>query len=117
MRMVARLLAGVVAAEHVYILIIEMFAWTTPRARRTFGTTAEFAAQTRTMAANQGLYNGFLAAGLIFALALGSHAFILYFLGCVIVAGIYGGYTVKPAIYVVQALPAALAFTATLLGH
>ncbi|MFL5305797.1 MAG: DUF1304 domain-containing protein [Polyangia bacterium] len=117
MRLVARVLAGIVAAEHLYILILEMFAWTTPRARRAFGTTPEFAAQTATMAANQGLYNGFLAAGLIFALALGSQPFILYFLGCVIVAGVYGGYTVKPSIYVVQALPAALAFTATVLGH
>lgn len=113
----ARVLAGFVAVEHLYILVLEMFLWNTERARRIFGTTPAFAEQTTNMAANQGLYNGFLAAGLIFSLARGNVPFLLFFLGCVLVAGLYGGYSVKPSIYFVQALPAALAIAATLLSH
>jgi putative membrane protein len=114
---IARILTLVVAVEHLYILILEMFLWRTERARKAFGTTPAFAEETGVMAANQGLYNGFLAAGLIFSLLMGSSPFLLFFLACVVVAGLYGGFTVKPAIYVVQAVPATLALMATLLSH
>ena len=73
--MLANVLVGLVAAIHVYILILEMFLWTTPRGRKAFGTTPEFAAASKTLAANQGLYNGFLAAGLIWGLTLGAAGF------------------------------------------
>lgn len=113
---IARILALVVAVEHLYFLILEMFLWEGARARKAFGTTPAFAHESRVMAANQGLYNGFLAAGLIFSLLTGSSPFLLFFLTCVVVAGLYGGFTVKPAIYVVQAVPATLALIATVLS-
>ena len=113
MIILARVLTGLVALEHAYILVLEMFLWNTARTRRVFGVTPELAAQTGAMAANQGLYNGFLAAGLMFSMALGDHTFVSFFLGCVVVAGLYGGYSVKPSIYFVQALPAALALIVT----
>jgi len=118
MSVIASLLVALVAIEHVYILVLEMFLWRTPRGRATFGTTAEFAESSATLAANQGLYNGFLAAGLFWSLISAPHGFALkiFFLGCVIVAGIYGGATVKPRIALVQALPAALALAATWLA-
>jgi putative membrane protein len=110
-----------VALEHVYILVLEMFLWTRPSTMRTFGLRAEQAADTKTLAANQGLYNGFLAAGLFFSLvatdANVAFAFKVFFLLCVIVAGIYGGATVKPRIAVVQALPAVIALVITLLAR
>lgn len=112
----ARTLTGLVAVEHFYILVLEMFLWRTPRARRIFGTSADFAAQTVTMAANQGLYNGFLASGLVLGLALRDQTFVRFLLACVIVAGLYGGYTVKPRIYWVQAAPAALALVVTVIA-
>jgi putative membrane protein len=88
-----------------------MFLWTRPSGRRTFGTTAEFAAQSKALAANQGLYNGFLAAGLAWGLYLGDDGFSVkvFFLGCVLVAGIYGGLTASRKILWIQALPAAIA--------
>ena len=116
--MLATVLVALVAALHVYILVLEMFLWTTPRGRRAFGTTPEFAAASKTLAANQGLYNGFLAAGLIWGLWLGPAAgkpVQLFFLGCVLVAGLYGGATASRKILWVQALPAALAIAAVLL--
>ena len=114
--MLANVLVGLVAAIHVYILILEMFLWDTPRGRRAFGTTPEFAAASKTLAANQGLYNGFLAAGLIWGLLLGpaGKPVQLFFLGCVIVAGLYGGFTASRRILLVQALPAAVAMAAVL---
>ncbi|MBC8132921.1 MAG: DUF1304 domain-containing protein [Deltaproteobacteria bacterium] len=112
---IARVLAGLVALEHFYILVLEMFLWKTARAQKVFGTTPEFAAQTGAMAANQGLYNGFLAAGLVFSMATRNDTFVLFFLACVVIAGLYGGATVKRSIYFVQALPAALALAATAL--
>lgn len=116
MGFVAAILVALVAAEHAYILVIEMFLWETPRVRRIFGTSAEVAATSVTLAANQGLYNGFLAAGLIWSLVPGPHSYALkvFFLGCVMVAGIYGGATVRTRILWVQALPAALALIAAL---
>jgi len=114
--MLANVLVGLVAAIHVYILILEMFLWTTPRGRKAFGTTPEFAAASKTLAANQGLYNGFLAAGLIWGLLLGpaGKSVQLFFLGCVIVAGVYGAFTASRKILFIQALPAAVAMAVVL---
>jgi putative membrane protein len=114
--MLANVLVGLVAAIHVYILILEMFMWDTPRGRRAFGTTPEFSAESKTLAANQGLYNGFLAAGLIWGLLMGpaGKPVQLFFLGCVVVAGLYGGFTASRKILFIQALPAALAIMALL---
>jgi len=114
--MLANALVGLVAAIHVYILILEMFMWDTPRGRKAFGTTPEFAAASKTLAANQGLYNGFLAAGLIWGLLLGpaGKPVQLFFLGCVIVAGLYGALTASRKILFIQALPAAVAMAAVL---
>jgi putative membrane protein len=117
MATIAALLVAVVAAIHVYIVILEMFLWRTPRGLRSFGTTQSFADESATLAANQGLYNGFLVAGLIWGLVaadpVGFQARI-FFLGCVIVAGLYGAATVNRRILVVQAVPAALALVAVL---
>ena len=114
--MLANVLVGLVAAIHVYILVLEMFLWTKPYGRRVFGSTAEFAEASKTLAANQGLYNGFLAAGLIWGLMLGpaGRPVQLFFLGCVIVAGLYGALTVGRKILFVQALPAAVAMATVL---
>jgi putative membrane protein len=99
-----------VALIHVYILVLEMFLWTTPKGQKAFGLTAEFAQQTKVLAANQGLYNGFLAAGLAWGLWLGAagQAVKVFFLLCVLVAGLYGAATASRRILYVQALPAAL---------
>lgn len=99
-----------VALLHVYILVLEMFLWNTPRGRRVFGLTPEFAAQSKVLAANQGLYNGFLAAGLLWGLAMGEQGqgIKLFFLLCVLAAGLYGAATANKRILYVQALPAAL---------
>ena len=110
MHTIANIIIGLVAALHIGFLILEMFLWQTPFGRRTFSLTPEFAAASAKLAANQGLYNGFLAAGLIWALLDGDsfHAKI-FFLTCVIVAGLYGGFTVKKSILIIQALPALIA--------
>ncbi len=120
MDVVAKIFVGLVAVIHIYILVLEMFLWRTPRARKAFGTTEQFAAETAVLAANQGLYNGFLAAGLIFGLvAGGAVAFpvTVFFLACVIVAGVYGALTANKRIIVVQAAPAAVALLFVLLAH
>lgn len=113
MKIIANILVAIVAIEHIYILILEMFLWTSQRGLDTFGMTLEQAESSKVLAANQGLYNGFLAAGLIVGLLVlqknVGYAFKLFFLICVIVAGIYGGLTVGPRITIVQSLPAALA--------
>ena len=113
MQLIAGVLVVVVAALHLYFLVLEMVLWTTPFGRRTFGFTADFAQSTRTLAANQGLYNGFLAAGLVWGLvAYGVHdgrAVLTFFLACVVLAGIFGGLTVSRRIFLVQALPAIVA--------
>ncbi|MBV9880293.1 MAG: DUF1304 domain-containing protein [Gemmatirosa sp.] len=111
MRLLAALLVGVVALLHGGFLVLEMFLWTTPTGRRVFRTTPEFAQASATLAANQGLYNGFLAAGLAWGLALGGagHAVRTFFLVCVVVAGVYGAATVNRRILFIQALPALLA--------
>ena len=107
---VANIVVALMALLHVYILVLEMFLWTTPRGRRAFGTTAEFAEASKVLAANQGLYNGFLAAGLAWGLPLGAegHGIKLFFLGCILVAGVYGGLTATRRILFIQALPAAI---------
>ena len=116
MAMLATFLVALVALEHFYFMILEMFLWRSERGRKTFGTTPEFAEASAALAANQGLYNGFLAAGLVWSLFPTPHAFALkiFFLSCVIVAGLYGAATVKPAIALVQALPAAVALALVL---
>lgn len=113
MRLAAAIVIALVAALHIYFLVLEMFLWRTPYGRRTFGTTPEFAQASAVLAANQGLYNGFLAAGLLWALVwygVGSGRSILtFFLACIVVAGIYGGVTVSRRILIVQAAPAVIA--------
>lgn len=101
-----------VAALHVYFLVLEMFLWTKPAGRRAFGLTEEFARATKTLAANQGLYNGFLAAGLVWGVVAGAddgYAVKVFFLGCVIVAGVFGSATASRKILWVQAVPGAVA--------
>ncbi len=107
----AKLLVALVAGLHVWFLVLEMFLWTAPIGLRTFQQSAETAASTAVLAANQGLYNGFLAAGLVWGLAArnGGSAIQVFFLCCVVVAGLFGAYTATPAIFFVQALPAAIA--------
>jgi putative membrane protein len=109
---VAGIAVGLVAVLHLYFLVLEMFLWQKPAGRRAFGLTPEFAAATAKLAANQGLYNGFLAAGLIWGLSRGAAgtSVTLFFLACVIVAGLYGGFTTSRKILWIQALPAAIAF-------
>ena len=117
MKIIANGLVGIVALEHVGFLILEMFLWTTPFVTGLFGKTPEFARDTAAMAANQGLYNGFLAAGLAWGLIIDSGQVKLFFLLCVIVAGVFGGITVIPSVALVQALPAAIALVLTGLAH
>ncbi len=119
--MIGAALAALVALIHVWILVMEMFLWETRRVRAIFGVSAEFAANTRVLAANQGLYNGFLAAGLILALVRGVPGpgvdLAHFILACVVVAGLYGAVTVARRILYVQALPAALAMLAIFFGY
>lgn len=116
MKKIAMVLVALIAIEHLYILVLEMFLWTKPVGLRTFGLTPEFARESAALAANQGLYNGFLAAGLIWSLIREGDRFALqvFFLGCVIVAGVFGAFTAKPSILWVQAAPAAIALLAVL---
>ena len=106
----ANLVVLLIAILHVYILVLEMFLWDTPRGRRAFGLTPEFAAATKVLAANQGLYNGFLAAGLFWGLWLGpvGQGVKVFFLICVLVAGLYGAATANRRILFIQAVPAAV---------
>ena len=119
MKRIANTLVALVAIEHIYILVLEMFLWTKPAGLRAFGLTPEFAQETAVLAANQGLYNGFLAAGLVWSLMLKDEGFgvRIFFLSCVIVAGIFGGFTAKPSILFIQAGPAAIALVATVLAR
>jgi putative membrane protein len=117
--MLGNILVAIVAALHVGFLVLEMFLWTTPFGLRTFNLTPEFAAASAPLAANQGLYNGFLAAGLIWGLVAREAGFAIkvFFLVCVIVAGVFGAATAKATILFVQALPAALALLVVWLSH
>ncbi|ANH69406.1 DUF1304 domain-containing protein [Mitsuaria sp. 7] len=114
----ANVVVALVALIHVYILILEMFLWTTPKGRKAFGLTQEFAEASKVLAANQGLYNGFLAAGLIWGLALGAAGgpVKVFFLACVLVAGLYGAATASRKILFIQAIPAAIGLALLLLS-
>ncbi|KAK4204653.1 hypothetical protein QBC40DRAFT_272669 [Triangularia verruculosa] len=119
MAIISNLLVLLVAIIHIYIFVLETFLWTHPAyGRKTFRTTAEFANQTKALAANQGLYNGFLAAGLIWGISHPVPEFAsqlkLFFLGCVFVAGVFGGLTVSKRIVGVQCVPSALAALAVI---
>ena len=116
MSVVAKVLVLLVALFHLYALVLEMFLWTKPFGRRTFGTTQEQAESSATLAANQGLYNGFLAAGLIWGALYGRRDVEIFFLACVIVAGVFGAFTAKRSILFVQALPGAIALVAVWLS-
>lgn len=107
MTMAANIAIGIVALLHAYFLVLEMFLWDRPFGRRIFKTTPEFAAASKALAANQGLYNGFLAAGLVWGLALGAPGIDVkvFFLACVVIAGLFGGATVNRNIMFVQAVP------------
>ena len=109
MSTIANVLVVLVALLHVYFLVLEMFLWDKPFGRRTFGLSPEYAAASKTLAANQGLYNGFLAAGLLWGLFMGAGAVVMFFLACVIVAGVFGAITVNRKIFFVQALPGIIA--------
>ncbi|CAM5795728.1 DUF1304 domain-containing protein [Rhizobacter fulvus] len=117
--MIANVLVGLVALIHLYIVVLEMVLWDKPFGRKVFGNSAEFATASKVLAANQGLYNGFLAAGLLWGLSMGAagQPVQLFFLGCVIVAGLYGAMTVGLKILFVQTVPAALAVAAILLAR
>jgi putative membrane protein len=117
MRVAGTVLVLVVAVIHVYILWLEMFGWTTPRGRAAFGTTEEFANESKVLAANQGLYNGFLAAGLIWAAIADSLAAKIFFLVCVAIAGIYGAATASRRILFVQTVPAVVALIVVLIAR
>lgn len=116
MNAAAAILIGLVALLHLSFLVLEVFLWTTPTGRRAFGLDAAFAEQSRTLAANQGLYNGFLAAGLVWGLVAWRADVQVFFLVCVVVAGAYGAATVSRKILVVQAVPALLALGAVALS-
>jgi putative membrane protein len=113
---IADIAVALVATLHLWFLVLEMFLWTRPFGLKTFGLTPEFAKSSRALAANQGLYNGFLAAGLGWGLVLGSagYSIEIFFLGCVIVAGAFGGFTASRKILWVQALPGAVALALVL---
>jgi putative membrane protein len=116
MTMVANVAVALVALLHAYFLVLEMFLWDKPRGLRTFGLTPEFASASKSLAANQGLYNGFLAAGLVWGLALGAggEPIKLFFLACITLAGIFGAITANRKILWVQAVPGAIAMALVL---
>jgi len=111
---IANVLTGLVALSHVGFLVLEMFFWDHPVGRKIFGMTPEVSASSAVLAANQGLYNGFLAAGLLWALWVDRRELKIFFLACVGVAGIFGGMTAKTSILFTQALPAAIALVVVL---
>jgi len=120
MVVIAAILVGLVVLEHVYIMFMEMFLWTTPGIRKSFGTSASFARESRSLAANQGLYNGFLAAGLVWGLlhpdASTGYQIQTFFLICVLIAALFGGRTAKRSILYVQGIPALAALIAVFIA-
>ncbi len=112
MMLLAQILVVLVASLHVYFLVLEMFLWTRPLGLKTFRNSPEKAEATRVLAANQGLYNGFLAAGLLYYLAMGQWQVVMFFLHCVLVAALYGAYSVNKRIFFVQGVPAIAAILA-----
>ncbi len=119
MSLVATILITLLALVHVYILVLEMFLWDTPRGRKAFGLTPEFSAASKVLDANQGLYNSCLAAGLFWGLWLGAEGFgvKVFFLACILVAGVYGAATSSRKILFIQAVPAALGLLALFLSR
>ncbi len=119
MALAAGVVTGLVGLIHVYIMVLEMFLWDKPTGLRAFRQSLEAAKASKVLAANQGLYNGFLAAGLFWGLGLGSAgtSVVLFFLHCVLVAGVYGAITVGRKILFIQAVPAALGIVLTLLAR
>ena len=117
MTTLANILIGIVALLHLGFLALEMFFWDHPVGRKRFGMTAEYSKASATLAANQGLYNGFLAAGLVWGLVSGDFSITIFFLVCVVIAGIYGGLTAKRSILYIQALPGLLALLAVYLAQ
>ena len=117
MLLVANILVVIVALLHIGFLVLEMFFWDHPVGRKRFGLTPEFSKASAALAANQGLYNGFLAAGLIWGLITGDASIKIFFLLCVLIAGIYGGFTARRTILYIQALPALLALIAVYLAR
>lgn len=110
MKTLFTILVAIVALEHVYFLILEMFYWTKPKGMKAFGLSKEKAESSKVLAANQGLYNGFLAAGLIWGLLSNKTDVIVFFLICISIAGIYGAYSTKNIkLFYIQAVPAILA--------
>lgn len=110
--MIAHILVALIGLLHLYILILEMFLWDQPKGLKAFGNSVEKAKMTKIMAQNQGLYNGFLAAGLFWSLLADASLFIMlanFFLGCVLIAGIFGAYTASRKILFIQAIPALIA--------
>jgi len=118
MRMIPTILVALVAVLHLYFLVLEMFLWTKPAGRRAFGTTPEQAEQSKVLAMNQGLYNGFLAAGLLWGLPRGAagRTVVVFCLLCVIAAGVFGAATANRKILFVQAVPGAIALGALLMS-
>ena len=116
MTMLSNIFVILVAILHLYFLVLEMFLWTKPIGRKTFRNSVEFADASKVLAANQGLYNGFLSAGLLWGVFSGSLEFKVFFLSCVIVAGIYGAFSVSRRIFFVQALPALIALFLVLIS-
>lgn len=117
MSLLSNILVGIVALLHVGFLVLEMFYWNHPVGRKRFGLTPEFAKESATLAANQGLYNGFLAAGLIWGILINSTSVKIFFLLCVLIAGIFGGFTARRTILYIQALPALLALIVVFLSR
>ncbi|WP_294635899.1 DUF1304 domain-containing protein [uncultured Aquabacterium sp.] len=118
MTVAANIVTALVALLHFYFLVLEMFLWTKPAGRKAFGLSAEQAEATKVLAANQGLYNGFLAAGLVWGIALGSAGtpVKLFFLGCVLIAGLYGALTASRKILFIQGMPAAVGIALVVLS-
>ncbi|MDO5972416.1 DUF1304 domain-containing protein [Flavivirga aquimarina] len=117
MTFLTTVLIGIVAFEHLYFLVLEMFLWTKPKGIKAFGLKSkEFAEDTKVLAANQGLYNGFLAAGLIFSIIKNDITFAIFFLICVTIAGLYGSYSTKKIkLFYIQAVPAIVALIVSLI--
>jgi len=119
MVLVANVIVAVIAGLHLYILVLEMFLWTKRTGRRAFGFTEEFAQATKVLAANQGLYNGFLAAGLLWSLFPSGYQFELkvFFLSCILVAGVFGAFTANKKILWIQAVPAVIGLCVVIAAH
>ena len=117
MKNIALIFTVIVAIEHIYFLVLEMFLWTKPRTIKAFGIKSqEFAQETKVLAANQGLYNGFIAAGILFSILIKNANFTVFFLACVTIAGIYGSYSTKQIkLFYVQSIPAIIALVLSLI--